>query len=80
MVGPAAPLRDHIAFLADSCWLLRRRLSGGAELTYRGRPARQLRVTRVPGDAEVVLGPLMTSPRHDRPTRSWTPRPAACSA
>ena len=39
MVGPAAPLRDHIAFLADSCWLLRRRLSGGAELTYRGRPA-----------------------------------------
>ena len=60
MVGPAAPLRDHIAFLADSCWLLRRRLSGGAELTYRGRPARQLRVTPVPGDAEVAPGPLMT--------------------
>jgi outer membrane lipoprotein-sorting protein len=60
MVGPAAPLRDNIAFLADSCWLLRRRLSGGAELTYRGRPARQLHVTPVPGDAEVAPGPLMT--------------------
>ena len=59
MVGPAAPLRDHSAFLADSCWLLRGRLSGGAELTYRGRPARQLRVTPVPGGEEVVLGPLM---------------------
>ena len=84
LVGPAAPLRDNIAFLADSCWLLRRRLSGGAELTYRGRPARQLRVTPVPGDAEEVLGPLMTSPPTRSwtppPTRSWTRRPAACSA
>ena len=62
MVGPAAPLRDHIAFLADSCWLLRARLSGGAELTYRGRPARQLRVTPAPGGEEVALGPLMTYP------------------
>jgi outer membrane lipoprotein-sorting protein len=62
MVGPAAPLRDHIAFLADSCWLLRARLSGGAELTYRGRPARQLRVTPVPGGEEVALGPLMFYP------------------
>ena len=60
LVGPAAPLRDNIAFLADSCWLLRRRLSGGAELTYRGRPARQLHVAPVPGDAEVARGPLMT--------------------
>ena len=60
MVGPAAPLRDDIAFLADSCWLLRRRLSGGAELTYRGRPARQLHVTPVHGDAAVARGPLMT--------------------
>jgi hypothetical protein len=32
MVGPAAPLRDDITFLADSCWLLRRRLSGDAEV------------------------------------------------
>jgi outer membrane lipoprotein-sorting protein len=62
LVGPAAPLRDHIAFLADSCWLLRGRLSGGAELTYRGRPARQLRVTSAPGGEEVALGPLMTYP------------------
>jgi hypothetical protein len=62
LVGPAAPLRDHIAFLADSCWLLRRRLSGGAELTYRGRPTRQLRVAPVPGGTEVALGPLMTFP------------------
>ena len=62
LVGPAAPLRDHIAFLADSCWLLRGRLSGGAELTYRGRPARQLRVTSAPGGEEVVLGPLMLYP------------------
>ena len=61
MVGPAAPLRDHIAFLADSCWLLRGQLSGGAELTYRGRPARQLRVTPGPGGEEVVLGPLTTT-------------------
>jgi outer membrane lipoprotein-sorting protein len=62
MVGPAAPLRDDIAFLAQSCWLLRARLSGGAELTYRGRPARQLRVTPGPGGEEVNLGPLMTFP------------------
>ena len=62
LVGPAAPLRDNIAFLADSCWLLRRRLSGGAELTYRGRPARQLRVTSAPGGEEVVLGPLFMYP------------------
>ena len=44
-------------FLADACWLLRGRLSGGAELTYRGRPARQLRVTRVPGGVGLVVGP-----------------------
>jgi outer membrane lipoprotein-sorting protein len=62
MVGPAAPLRDHFAFLADSSWLLRGRLSGGVELTYRGRPARQLRVTSAPGGEEVVLGPLFMYP------------------
>jgi outer membrane lipoprotein-sorting protein len=62
VIGPAAPLQDDIAFLADSCWLLRRRLSGGAELTYRGRPARQLRVTPVPGGAGEARGPLMTFP------------------
>ena len=59
MVGPAAPLAGHIAFLADACWLLRGRLSGGTELTYRGRPARQLRVTRAPGGEARLPGPLM---------------------
>ena len=61
LAGPAAPLRDYIAVLADSCWLLRGRLSGGAELTYRGRPARQLRVTSAHGGEEPVLG-LMVFP------------------
>jgi hypothetical protein len=50
-------------FLADACWLLRARLSGRTELTYRGRPARQLRVTRVPGGGELSLSsPLMFYP------------------
>lgn len=62
ITGPAAPLRHHIAFLADSCWLLRARLSGGAELTYRGRPARQLRVFPGPGGEEPILGLLMAFP------------------
>ena len=62
LIGPAAPLPGHIAFLADSCWLLRGRLSGGTELTYRGRAARQLRVTRAPGGEARLLGPLMFFP------------------
>jgi outer membrane lipoprotein-sorting protein len=65
MVGPAAPLWDQIVSLADSCWLLRGRLSGGAELTYRGRPARQFRVTSVHGllgGEGLALGPLMLFP------------------
>ncbi|MGO9189246.1 MAG: hypothetical protein ACLP8X_12390 [Streptosporangiaceae bacterium] len=62
MVGPAAPLAGHIVFLADACWLLRARLSGGTELTYRGRPARQLRVTRAPGGEARLPGPLMLFP------------------
>ena len=62
MVGPAAPLRDDIAFLADSCWLLRARLSGGAELTYRGRRAHQLRVTSTPAGQELARGPLIMYP------------------
>ena len=40
----------------------RARLSGGTELTYRGRPARQLRVTRAPGGEGRLLGPLMFFP------------------
>ena len=62
LVGPAAPLRDHIGYLADTCWLLRGGLAGGQEITYRGRPARQLRVTRAPGREGPVLGPLMFFP------------------
>ena len=62
VVGPADPLAGPMAFLADSCWLLRARLSGGTELTYRGRPARQLRVTRAPGGEARLLGPLMFFP------------------
>jgi hypothetical protein len=62
VVGPAAPLQDYSASLADSCWLLRGRLSGGQEITYRGRPARQLRVTPVPGREKMVLWPLTMYP------------------
>jgi outer membrane lipoprotein-sorting protein len=59
-VGPATSLREPIVSLAESSWLLRLGLSGGAELTYRGRPARQLRVTSSGG--EQVLGLLMSFP------------------
>jgi hypothetical protein len=63
LVGPAGPLRNHVAYLADACWLLRGRLSGGgAEISYRGRRARQLRVTRDPGAEDLVMGPLMFFP------------------
>ena len=61
LVGPAAPLREPMAALAESSWLLRLRLSGGAELTYRGRPARQIRVTSSGGGA-AAPGLLMTYP------------------
>jgi outer membrane lipoprotein-sorting protein len=61
LVGPATPLREPIVSLAESSWLLRLRLSGGAELTYRGRPARQLRVTS-PGGEHQVPGLLMSFP------------------
>jgi hypothetical protein len=47
---------------ASRCLLLRGRLSGGTELAYRGRPARQLRVTRAPGAEARLLGPLMFFP------------------
>jgi hypothetical protein len=59
-VGPATSLREPIVSLAESSWLLRLGLSGGAELTYRGRSARQLRVTSSGG--EQVLGLLMSFP------------------
>jgi outer membrane lipoprotein-sorting protein len=46
MVGPAYPLSRDIANVVDSSWLLRCRLSGGAEISYRGRRAYQLRASR----------------------------------
>jgi hypothetical protein len=61
LVGPGTPLREPIVSLAESSWLLRLRLSGGAELTYRGRPARQLRVTSSGGEHRVT-GLLMSFP------------------
>ena len=77
LVGPAAPLRTDSRILVDSCWLLRCRLSGGAG-HHLPRPPRP----PAPGDPRprrrgYLAGPL-TYPTP--PTRSWTPRPAACSA
>ena len=46
MVGPAYPLSRDIAYVVDSSWLLGYRLSGGAEIIYRGRRAYQLRASR----------------------------------
>ena len=60
-VGPATSLRDPIVSLAESSWLLRLRLSGGAELTYRGRLARQLRMTSSGGEHHIP-GLLMSFP------------------
>jgi hypothetical protein len=60
MVGPAAPLPWHIADLADSSWLLECRLSGGTEISYRGRRAHQLHVTR--DDDHFPRGPLAFFP------------------
>ena len=60
MVGPAAPLRSDVADLVDASWLLGCRLAGGPEITYRGRRAYQLRVTR--GDPFPPAGPLLFFP------------------
>lgn len=46
MVGPAKPMGGHMATMVDSSWLLGCRLSGGAEISYRGRRAYQLRVAK----------------------------------
>ena len=46
MVGPARPMGGHMATVVDSSWLLGCRLSGGAEISYRGRRAYQLRVAK----------------------------------
>lgn len=45
-MADAAPLPHDIANLIDSSWLLKCRLSGGTELSYRGRRAYQFGVTR----------------------------------
>jgi outer membrane lipoprotein-sorting protein len=44
VVGPARPMSGNVATVVDSSWLLGCRLSGGAEVSYRGRRAYQLRV------------------------------------
>ena len=60
MVGAAAPPPHDIANLIDSSWLLGCRLSGGSEITYRGRRACQLRVT--PSHGGSPPGPLLFFP------------------
>ena len=61
LTGPAAPLGTQAAYLIYTGWLLRCRMSGARDLTYRGRRARQLRVTRGPG-TEYKAGPLTYFP------------------
>ena len=61
LTGPAAPLGTQAAHLIYTGWLLRCRLSGPRDITYRGRRARQLRVNRGPG-TEYLAGPLTYFP------------------
>jgi outer membrane lipoprotein-sorting protein len=61
LTGPAAPLGTNVAHLIYPGWLLRCRLSGARDITYRGRRARQLRVNRGPGTG-AVAGPLIYFP------------------
>jgi outer membrane lipoprotein-sorting protein len=49
LTGAAGPLREPVAHLVDTSWLLRCRLSADRDITYRGRRARQLRVTSATG-------------------------------
>ena len=46
VVGPAKPPPHDIANIVDPSWLFECRLSGGAEIRYRGRRAYQLSVAR----------------------------------
>jgi len=62
LTGSAAPLRAWVVHLVDTGWLLRCRLSGARDITYRGRRARQLRVTRARGTRGLGAGPLMFFP------------------
>ena len=61
LTGPATPLGTDAAHLIYPGWLLRCRLSGARDITYRGRRARQLRVTRGPA-TEYKAGPLTYFP------------------
>ena len=54
MVGPGKPMSGHMATMVDSSWLLGCRLSGGAEISYRGRRAYQLRVAKGGGGWRVA--------------------------
>jgi hypothetical protein len=60
MVGPANPLPHEIANVVDSSWLLGCRLSGGAEISYRGRRAYQLSAAR--GGDGLQVAPLLFFP------------------
>jgi len=60
MVGPAAPPPQDHREPDRSSWLFGYRLSGGAEITYRGRRACQLHVTR--GRGWPWPGPLLFLP------------------
>jgi hypothetical protein len=62
LTGPAAPLRGPVASLIDTGWLLGCRLSGALDITYRGRRARQFRVTRARGTGCLPAGPLIFFP------------------
>jgi outer membrane lipoprotein-sorting protein len=67
VTAPAAPLRGPVAHLVDTSWLLRCRLSGALDITYRGRRARQLRVTgaagaEFPGAEFVDFGSMLFFP------------------
>jgi hypothetical protein len=61
LTGPAAPLGTQAAHLIYTGWVLRCRLSGARDITYRGRRARQLRVTRG-GGTGFLAGPLTYFP------------------
>jgi outer membrane lipoprotein-sorting protein len=61
LTGPATPLGTDAAHLIYPGWLLSCRLSGARDITYRGRRARQLRVTRGPATG-YKAGPLTYFP------------------
>jgi hypothetical protein len=60
LVGPADPLPRNIANLVDPSWLFECRLSGGAEISYRGRRAYQLRAAK--DDDGRLAAPLLFFP------------------